>query len=98
KGLSDSIDKIAADPAGSAQTVSTGIDKATGKALDVSLVTKSLKSIQFTLDPLASTLKTDVDHAESLGILKSTPLTNIFDLTLLNKFLTSEGKPTVSGT
>jgi NitT/TauT family transport system substrate-binding protein len=76
--------------------VSQGIDKATGKPLDVDLVTKSFKSITFTLDPLASTLKTDVDHAVALGILKSTPLTNIFDLSLLNKVLKDEGKAAVS--
>lgn len=98
KGLSQSIDKIASDPTGSASAVSTGIDKATGKPLDAALVTKSFKSIAFTLDPLAATLQTDVDHAESLGILKATSLTNIFDLTLLNKFLTGEGKSAVSPT
>ena len=96
KGLSDSIDKIASDPTAAATTVSDGIDKATGKPIDVALVTKSFKSITFTLDPLASTLKTDVDHAVALGVLTATPIPNIFDLTQLNKVLSGEGKPAVS--
>jgi NitT/TauT family transport system substrate-binding protein len=96
KGLSASIDLISSDPTKAATLVSKGIQTATGKALTTALVTKSFASTSFTLDPIASSLKTDVDHAVSLGILKSTPLTNIFDLTLLNKFLSSEGKPAVA--
>jgi NitT/TauT family transport system substrate-binding protein len=96
KGLSASIDLTNSDPAKAASLVSQGIDKATSKPLKVSLVTKSFKSITFSLDPIASSLRTDVAHAVSLGILKQTDLTNIFDLTLLNKLLTSEGKLKVS--
>jgi NitT/TauT family transport system substrate-binding protein len=96
KGLSASIDLIGSDPAKAATLVSKGIQTATGKALTTALVTKSFASTSFTLDPIASSLKADVDHAVSLGILKSTPLTNIFDLTLLNKFLAATGKTQVA--
>ena len=73
KGLSNAIDTTNSDPAKAAELVSTGIDKATGKPLSTDLVTKSFKSITFSLDPYASTLRTDVAHAEALGILKATP-------------------------
>jgi NitT/TauT family transport system substrate-binding protein len=96
KGLSASIDLTNTDPTKAAGIVSTAIQAATSKPLKVSLVEQSFKSITFTLDPIASSLKTDVAHAESLGILKQTALTNLFDLTLVNKFLTSEGQPPVS--
>jgi ABC-type nitrate/sulfonate/bicarbonate transport systems, periplasmic components len=92
KGLSDSIAVITTDPAKAADLVSKGIETATGKAITTDLVTTSFKSITFTLDPAASSLRTDVDHAVSLGILDKTELTNIFDLTLLNELLTSEGQ------
>ncbi|HEY5014629.1 MAG TPA: ABC transporter substrate-binding protein [Acidimicrobiia bacterium] len=95
-GLSDSIAVITADPAKAADLVSKGIEAATGKSITTALVTSSFKSISFTLDPVASSLRTDVDHAVSLGILDKTDLTNIFDLSLLNQLLTSEGKPTVA--
>jgi NitT/TauT family transport system substrate-binding protein len=96
KGLSAAIDLTNSDQAKAAGLVSKGIEAATTKPITVSLVTTSFKSITFTLDPIASSLRTDVDHAVALGILKKTDLTNIFDLTLLNKFLASEGKPKVA--
>jgi NitT/TauT family transport system substrate-binding protein len=96
KGLADSISVITSDPAKAADLVSKGIETATGKTIATDLVTSSFKSITFTLDPVASSLRTDVDHAVSLGILDKTELTNLFDLTLLNEFLTSQGKPRVA--
>jgi len=44
----------------------SGIGKASGKPLDASLVTSSFKSITFTLDPIASSLRSDVDHADAV--------------------------------
>jgi NitT/TauT family transport system substrate-binding protein len=96
KGLSQSIDLITSDPTTAASLVSKGIGAATSKPLSTDLVTASFKSITFTLDPIASSLRSDVDHAVAMGILKATPLTNIFDLKPLNDFLVSEGKATVS--
>ena len=95
KGLSASIDLITSDPAKAAGLVSKGIEAATSKPLAVDLVTKSFKNITFTLDPIASSLRADVEHAVAVGTLDATDIKNIFDLTLLNKFLTSEGKETV---
>jgi NitT/TauT family transport system substrate-binding protein len=96
KGVSQSIDLITTDEAKAADDVSKGIEKATSKPLAVDLVTASFKNITYTLDPVASSLRTDVEHAVALGILKETPLTNIFDLAPLNAFLTAEGKPKVA--
>lgn len=96
KGLSSSIDLIKSNPTQAAQLVSTGIAKASGKALAVSLVTSSFKSITFTLDPIASSLKKDAKSAEALGFIKSTDLANIYDLTLVNKLLVSQGKPAIT--
>jgi NitT/TauT family transport system substrate-binding protein len=96
KGLSDSIDAISTDPSGAATAVSKGIQDATSKPLATDLVTDSFKSITFTLDPIASSLRADVSHAESLGILEQTPLTKIFDLSLVNQVLAADGKAKVS--
>ena len=38
---------------------------------------------------------TELDHAVSDGLLKTTSLDGIFDLTLLNQELTKAGQPTV---
>ena len=95
KGLSASIDVVTTDPTKAADLVSKGIEKASGKAIKTDLVTASFKNITFTLDPVAASLRTDVDHAVSLGILDKTDLANIFDLTLVNQLLTAQGKPKV---
>ena len=58
-----------------------------------SLIATSFKSITFTLDPIASSLKTDAANGEGPRLRRaSTDLTNIYDLTLLNKMLTAAGK------
>ena len=76
--------------------MSTGIGKDTGKSLDVSLVATSFKHITFTLDPIASSLRKDAASAKALGFITSTDLTNIYDLSLLNKLLQSQNKPTIT--
>jgi NitT/TauT family transport system substrate-binding protein len=97
KGLSASIDLINSDPSKAATLVSKGIENATSKPLAVELVTASFKNITFTLDPIASSLRADVDHAVAVGTLdKKADLTNIFDLSPLNEFLISQGKDKVS--
>ena len=95
KGLSASIDLINSDPAKAADLVSAGIEKATSKPIAVDLITKSFKSITFTLDPIASSLRAGADHAVSLGLLDEADLSNIYDLKLVNEVLTDEGKETV---
>ncbi|MFI1331737.1 aliphatic sulfonate ABC transporter substrate-binding protein [Streptomyces sp. NPDC020845] len=68
----------------------------TGKALPAEVIDPAWQSIQVTDDPLASTLDTEADHAVAAGLLEKPDLKGIYDLTLLNKVLKSEGKPTVS--
>ena len=96
KGLSSSINLIKSDPAQAEKLVSEGVKAASGKSLDVSLVASSFKSITFTLDPIASSLKKDAQSADSLGFIKSTDLKNIYDLTLLNQLLSQQGQPTIT--
>jgi NitT/TauT family transport system substrate-binding protein len=96
QGLDDSIAYIKSNPTQAEQVVSTGIGKVTGKPLKTSLIASSFKSITFTLDPIASSLQTSADHAKALGLLKSSELGNIFDLTLANKVLKAKGEPEIS--
>jgi NitT/TauT family transport system substrate-binding protein len=96
QGLDDSIAYIKSNPTQAEQVVSTGIGKVTGKPLKTSLIAASFKSITFTLDPIASSLQTSADHAKALGLLKSSELGNIFDLTLANKVLKAKGEPEIS--
>ncbi len=68
----------------------------TQKALPANVLDPAWQSIKVLDDPLASTAKSEAEHAVSAGLLKSPKLDGIYDLTLLNKVLTSQGKPAVS--
>ncbi|MEU7300057.1 aliphatic sulfonate ABC transporter substrate-binding protein [Streptomyces sp. NPDC007206] len=67
-----------------------------GKALPANVLDPAWKSIQFTDDPLASTLDTEAEHAVKAGLLDKPDLKGIYDLTILNKVLKASGESTVS--
>ncbi|MFG2139743.1 aliphatic sulfonate ABC transporter substrate-binding protein [Streptomyces sp. NPDC048650] len=66
-----------------------------GKALPDNVIDPAFKNVDITDDPLAATLQQEADHAVQAGLLKKPDLKGIYDLTLLNKVLRSEGRPTV---
>jgi NitT/TauT family transport system substrate-binding protein len=96
KGLAGSIDLINKQPAQAEPLVSKGIEKASGKALSVDLVKASFKSITFTLDPIASSLRKDAEAAKGLGFIDSTDLSKIYSLDIVNSLLTARGEPTIT--
>jgi NitT/TauT family transport system substrate-binding protein len=67
-----------------------------GKALPANVIDPAWKSISFTDDPLASTLKTEADHAVKAGLLDKPDLSGIYDLSILNKILKADGKSQIS--
>ncbi|WP_438485319.1 aliphatic sulfonate ABC transporter substrate-binding protein [Streptomyces sp. S186] len=64
-----------------------------GKPLPDDVIDPAFKNVDITDDPLAATLQEEADHAVKAGLLKQPDLKGIYDLTLLNKVLKSEGKP-----
>jgi len=96
RGLSDSIDLIKSNPTQAQQLTGQGIDQVTGKPLKDSIIKSSFEHITFTLDPIATSLQKDADNAKTLGLLDSSDLSGIFDLSLLNKVLHENGQPAVS--
>ncbi|GGS19137.1 hypothetical protein GCM10010269_67710 [Streptomyces humidus] len=71
------------------------LERLSGKALPADVIDPAWKFIQFTDDPLASTLNTEAEHAVKAGLLEKPDLKGIYDLTLLNKVLKAEGKSEV---
>src|SRR6266487_3392166 len=67
-----------------------------GKRLPGNVLTQSLTYLTFTNDPIASSLKTDAQHAVAVGLLKPVNLHGIYDLGPLNKLLKAAGEPQVS--
>ena len=86
---------INANPDKAKAAANTKLQELAGKPLPANVLDPAWKSIQFTDDPLASTLNTEADHAVKAGLLKKPKLDGIYDLAPLNKVLTAEGKSTV---
>jgi len=99
QGLVDTITYIGANPAAAQTAFNTKYASLEGgKALSSKVLTEAWANLTFTVDPLASTLETQVAHAEAVGLLKPPKsLTGIYDLTLLNTVLAASREPAVAG-
>ncbi|MCX4904557.1 ABC transporter substrate-binding protein [Streptomyces sp. NBC_00878] len=86
---------INANPDKAKAAANTKLEELSGKALPANVIDPAWKSIQFTDDPLASTLNTEAEHAVKAGLLEQPKLDGIYDLAPLNKVLKAEGKSTV---
>jgi NitT/TauT family transport system substrate-binding protein len=80
------------DPEAAQQAVGDAISDITGTGLDAAILAKAWKNLEFTNDPIASSLATSAAHAEELGLLEATNLDGIYDLTLLNEVLSEAGE------
>ena len=78
------------------QIVGAGIEKLTGKALTPAVLDRAWSDLTFTNDPIASSLRQSAAASLALGFINSSDLANIYDLTLLNKVLTAQGKQAIS--
>ncbi|MFF2848313.1 ABC transporter substrate-binding protein [Streptomyces sp. NPDC058001] len=87
---------INANPDQAKEAANAKLKELSGKALPAEVIDPAWKSIQFTDDPLASTLDTEAQHAVKAGLLEKPDLQGIYDLTTLNKVLKAEGKPAVA--
>jgi len=73
------------------------LESLTGKALKPAILAAAFQQVTFTNNPIASSLLTDAQHAQSVGLLSSVKdLTGIYDLGLLNKLLAADGQTQVS--
>ncbi|MFI9719928.1 aliphatic sulfonate ABC transporter substrate-binding protein [Streptomyces sp. NPDC052396] len=87
---------ISAHPAQARNAANAALQRLTGKPLSSEILASAWQSIRVTDDPLAATLNTEAAHAVSAGLLDKPDLSDIYDLTLLNKVLKAEGRPPVS--
>ena len=93
-----SNDYIKKNTAGAESLVSQGIQQATGKPIDGNLVIASFKNIEFTNDPIASSLVKDNKDAKAAGFPAATSLDGLYDLSYLNKALTAAKEPVIKAT
>jgi NitT/TauT family transport system substrate-binding protein len=95
KGLIEANDKVAAKSADVEAAVNAAIKELSGKALKPAVLTSAFAALTPTVDPIASSLKTDLEHGVEIGVSKQADLKGIYDLTLLNKLLAAAGNPPV---
>jgi NitT/TauT family transport system substrate-binding protein len=89
--INDPSTKAAAEAAANAELASL-----TGKSLKSAILAAAFQQVTFTNDPVESSLLTDAQHAESVGLLSPVSnLSGIFDLGPLNKLLAADGQPQV---
>jgi NitT/TauT family transport system substrate-binding protein len=94
----EAIDEVNADSTAAQATVNAQIEKLTTKKLGADLLSAAWGNLTFTPDPIASSLQKSATDAQALGLLKDPgDLSKLYDLTLLNELLRSQGKPTVNG-
>src|SRR5262250_1705317 len=97
KGQIETNSYINSSPSAAASAANAELTKLLGKGLKPNVLSAALKYITFTDDPIASSLKTDAQHAVAVGLL--TPVQNlpaIYDLGPLNAQLKAAGQPQVS--
>ncbi|MGC4803612.1 ABC transporter substrate-binding protein [Micromonospora sp. DT233] len=83
-------------PDESHQAISEHIGKITGKPLDVKLIKQAWPTLEFTNDPIASSLKTGLDHAVAVQLTQPVDLNGLYDLADLNEILKAQGKPEIA--
>jgi sulfonate transport system substrate-binding protein len=96
-GLGQAIDEANADPAGAQNTTNDGIEKVTTSRLTDETIAGAWENLEFTLDPIASSLQGSADDAIAVGLLDPVELDGIYDLTLLNEVLAERGDAEVTG-
>jgi NitT/TauT family transport system substrate-binding protein len=97
-GLGQAIDETNADPAAAQKVVNDGIEKVTTSRLSDATIEGAWTNLEFTLDPIASSLQGSADDAIAVELLEPVDLADpgIYDLTLLNEVLAERGDSEVS--
>jgi NitT/TauT family transport system substrate-binding protein len=97
KGQIEANNFIKTDKSGAESAANAELSSLTGKSLKPSVLAASFDQVTFTNDPIASSLLTDAQHAQAVGLLSPVKnLSSIFDLAPLNKLLAADGQPKVS--
>lgn len=77
--------------------VNAQIEEITSKPLPDGVIDAAWGNLDFTYDPVATSVRISAENAYDLGLLQDSPdLENFFDLEILNKVLTKEGLAAVS--
>jgi NitT/TauT family transport system substrate-binding protein len=84
----DVTQQINANKQAAAKTINEELKKETGKALPEEVINRAMQRVEFTWDPISSSLRKSADAAHKIGFIKEPPnLEGIYDLSILNEVL-----------
>lgn len=96
-GHLDATDFVAKDPAKAQRDVADLIAGISGKPLKDAVIAAAWKQLEFTVDPVPSSLLAGAQHAHEVGVLEEEPkLDKLVDLSLLNQLLKEREKVQVA--
>jgi NitT/TauT family transport system substrate-binding protein len=90
------LDFIAANGEQAKTVTNAGIERITDKPLPQQVIDASWENLEFTYDPIASSLVKSAEDAVEAGLLDPVELDGIYDLAILNEVLAASGKPEVA--
>ena len=80
--------RINADKAAATSILNSQLKKETGKTLKEEVIQKAMTRVEFTWDPIGSSLRKSAEAAHRIGMVKRAPeLSGIYSLQLLNAVL-----------
>lgn len=96
RGHVAAVDYVNEQPAEAQSLVLAAIERITGASLSADVMAEAWDNLEFTVDPIASSLQKSADDAAAQGLLDPIDLDGIYDLALLNGLLVELGREGVS--
>jgi sulfonate transport system substrate-binding protein len=96
RGHVEAVEYANANPGDAQSVVNAALEKLTGKPLKPDTITAAWKNLTFTVDPVATSLRSSAKHAEEIGLLDPVDLDGIYDLGPLNTVLSELGKSPIA--
>jgi len=90
-------DFVQDNPEEAQRIVNHAIGQITGASLDPDTIAAAWETLEFTVDPIADSLRGTAEDAVSVGLLEPVDLNGIYDLSLLNEVLAELGREQVQG-
>jgi len=96
-GHLDATEFVVKNPAKAQRDVADLIARISGKPLKEAVIAAAWKELEFTVDPVPSSVLAGAQHAHEVGVLDEAPnLGKLVDLSLLNQLLKERGKPVIA--
>ena len=95
RGHMEATRRAVAEPDEAKRAVNAALEEIAGKALGQELLDAAWANLEFTVDPLASTLRRAAEQAVDLDLIEPVKLDGLYELDLLNEILREAGESEV---